>query len=65
LDCDKVIISFIWSFEKPQKEKKKAMAILSFTFWHLLAFSKSTQYNLDFLIFFQTWILVVIDAIKL
>ncbi len=28
------------------------MALLSFTFWHLLAFSKSTHYNLDFLIFF-------------
>jgi hypothetical protein len=41
------------------------MAILSFTLWHLLTFSKSTHSNLDFLIFFQTWILVVIDAIEL
>ncbi len=46
-----------------QKKRKKAMALLSFTFWHLLAFSK--HYNLDFLIFFQTWILVATDAIEL
>ncbi len=40
---------------KATKRKRKAMALLSFTFWHLLAFSKSTHYNLDFFNFFSNF----------